>query len=191
MPFWQPISFFFSQPTNFLFQDFASYLFSNVSLLSFIYHVHPRATAQVEEPREDRAGVFEQQRTIGDTPSFFFCLVCFFFWISKCHYGSRGERDYFLAVGEQRREVYTYFTHKACSFFLIVCITIIICWGRKLFTTAPYTYYLVFKPCFLVSYLPPSPPLEDREVLERGRRRVWQLGERGKKEAAKDYAVLR
>lgn len=103
-----------------------------------------------------------------------------------------GRKGLFLAVGEQRREVYTYFTHKACFFFLIVCITIIICWGRKLFTTAPYTYYLVFKSCFLVSYLPPSPPLEDREeVLERGRRRVWQLEERGKKEAAKDYAVLR
>lgn len=87
---------------------------------------------------------------------------------------------------------YTHTLHTKPVFSFFVCITIIICWGRKLFTTAPYTYYLVFKPCFLVSYLPPSPPLEDREeVLERGRWRVWQLGERGKKEAAKDYAVLR
>ncbi|CAP68459.1 uncharacterized protein PODANS_7_2300 [Podospora anserina S mat+] len=108
--FGSPFPFFFSQPTNFLFQDFASYLFSNVSLLSFIYHVHPRATAQVEEPREDRAGVFEQQRTIGDTPSFFLPCLLFFFWISKCHYGSRGERDYFWRL-ESKDGKYTHTLH--------------------------------------------------------------------------------
>lgn len=118
MPFWQPISFFFFRSQRIFFFKISLHIFFQTCRYYHLFIMYILVLQHRWRSQEKTGRAFLNNNEQSEIPRRFFSLVCFYFWISKCHDGSRGERDYFLAVGEQRREVYTYFTHKACFFFL-------------------------------------------------------------------------